>query len=177
MDGHDTGHCFPQLKAMEKRRIGWGGGVGRLVGRVCAMGLVVDCMCLLSGLCSPYLDMLIKSWCVLNRTPRRIINVFFWKMHIPVYRLEWTLNWLTHTCKHTLMCTHAISFAWMTHLISEHFRVAVHEVSVTLRAYFILWIEYTSCSWIKERIACNLQSCLCCNKALNSRLSTNLKNK
>lgn len=26
MDGHDTGHCFPQLKAMEKRRIGWGGG-------------------------------------------------------------------------------------------------------------------------------------------------------
>lgn len=39
------------------------------------------------------------------------------------------------------MCTHAISFAWMTHLISEHFRVAVHEVSVTLRAYFILWIQ------------------------------------
>lgn len=37
--------------------------------------------------------------------------------------------------------THTISSARTPHLISEHFGVVVHEITVALRADFILWTE------------------------------------
>lgn len=65
-------------------------------------------------------------------------------MHTPVSvnRPGCTLNQLPCTyCTHTLYI-YLFAFVQPAHLVSEHFRVAVNEVAVTLCAHFILWREY-----------------------------------
>lgn len=62
MDGHDTGHCFLQLKAMEKR-----GVLGELEGGCYGFGGGLRAS-VISGLQLTF-EVLIKSHCVLNQTP------------------------------------------------------------------------------------------------------------